>query len=1034
VPSGASTTTAGTSHGLSLVPAMMGDVPPVIDVRGPLVGRADELDRLVGLVGVGDPEPGPAAVLLSGDAGVGKTRLLAELRDRAEQAGWRVLVGHCLDFGESALPYLPFSEAFGRLATESPTVARTLVEASPAIARLMPARRVLPEQSAAPVTGDTGPDQLADASTIERPELFAAIHAALEQLGRAAPLLLLVEDVHWADRSTREMLSFLFSRRFDSPVAVVASYRSDDLHRRHPLRTAAAEWARLPGVTRVELARLGDDDIRALVHSLHPSALPERSVQGIVARAEGNAFFTEELVQAAEVGPDALPEALADLLLVRLDRLDDDARLVVRAAAVSGRRVPHLLLERVLHDQGDSRDTALRSAVERNVLLPMGGDGYAFRHALLAEAVYDDLLPGERVRLHAAYVDALQQGGVGGTAAELARHARLANDLTTAARASVAAGDEAMRVAGADEASRHYELALELATDSPDVTRSIGEGPDGPLDLVELTARACEAAIASGQTYRALALARDQLRSLPADTPPMARLRLLYVLASAGVLADTEGDALAVTTEAMAILDEHPDDRMRARVLALHARAHTEQRRNGEAADLASQALELAARLELPEVMADARTTLARLREGAQGSAASVEILEQVVEQAKSAGDIDSELRSTFNLGTLLYENGRVDEAREVYARASARGRAVGRPWAPYALESRVLGIQAAYLAGDWDGALDLADVRGESPPDLAEAMLTASGLLVHAGRGNLAALDVVPGLAQHGRREGMVALFAGFAAIDLHGDSGDLEAALDTHDTLVAELGEIWDNKDFQARIRLAGLVVGQLARAVASTASDDHEDLLTRAAELTGAAERIVRRRIELESSEGPEGQAWLTRAQAEHLRLRWLVGHDVPDHDELVGAWRASVGAFTQLRHAFETARSQARLAAVLRAGGDSAEATELLATAGATARRLGAEPLLRELRSLGGAVTPRGSGTEGRRDEALTARELEVLALVAQGRSNREIAGQLYISAKTVSVHVSNMLAKLGAGGRTEAVAVARRRGYLDDRSG
>jgi DNA-binding NarL/FixJ family response regulator len=279
-----------------------------------------------------------------------------------------------------------------------------------------------------------------------------------------------------------------------------------------------------------------------------------------------------------------------------------------------------------------------------------------------------------------------------------------------------------------------------------------------------------------------------------------------------------------------------------------------------------------------------------------------------------------------------------------------------------------------------------------------------------------------------------MVALFAGFAAIDLYGDSGDLAAAVNAHDTLVAELGEIWDNKDFQARIRLAGLVVGQLARAVASTASDDHEDLLTRAAELTGAAERIVRRRIELESSEGPEGQAWLTRAQAEHLRLRWLVGHDVPDHDELVGAWRASVGAFTQLRHAFETARSQARLAAVLRAGGDSAEATELLATAGATARRLGAEPLLRELRSLGGAVTPRGSGTEGRRDEALTARELEVLALVAQGRSNREIAGQLYISAKTVSVHVSNMLAKLGAGGRTEAVAVARRRGYLDDLTG
>ena len=154
------------------------------------------------------------------------------------------------------------------------------------------------------------------------------------------------------------------------------------------------------------------------------------------------------------------------------------------------------------------------------MLVPVGGDGYAFRHALLAEAVYDDLLPGERVRLHAAYVDALRRASVAGTAAELARHARAAHDLATAARASIAAGDEAMAVAGPDEAARHYEVALELATDSPDVTKSIGEGPEGPLDLVELTARACEAAIASGQTYRAIALARDQLRSLPADTPP----------------------------------------------------------------------------------------------------------------------------------------------------------------------------------------------------------------------------------------------------------------------------------------------------------------------------------------------------------------------------------------------------------------------------------------------------------------------------------------------------------------------------------
>ena len=198
--------------------------------------------------------------------------------------------------------------------------------------------------------------------------------------------------------------------------------------------------------------------------------------------------------------------------------------------------------------------------------------------------------------------------------------------------------------------------------------------------------------------------------------------------------------------------------------------------------------------------------------------------------------------------------------------------------------------------------------------------MLTASGLLVRAGRGDLAALEVLPGLAPHGRREGMVALFAGFAAIDLYGDSGNLTASLDAHDTLVAELGEIWDNKDFQARIRLAGLVIGQLANAVPTTASDDHDDLLATAATLTDAAERVVRIASSPDSSEGPEGRAWLARARAEHLRLRWLVGRDAPGQDELRGSWRSTVDAFTELRHAFEVARSQARLAAVLRAGGD------------------------------------------------------------------------------------------------------------------
>jgi DNA-binding NarL/FixJ family response regulator len=277
-----------------------------------------------------------------------------------------------------------------------------------------------------------------------------------------------------------------------------------------------------------------------------------------------------------------------------------------------------------------------------------------------------------------------------------------------------------------------------------------------------------------------------------------------------------------------------------------------------------------------------------------------------------------------------------------------------------------------------------------------------------------------------------MVALFAGFAAIDLHGDHGDLPAALRSYEDLVRTLGEMWANKDFQARIRLSGLALGHVATAAASTGSHDRADLVGQADDLRDAAQRAARLREDSVWDEGPEALAWLARVEAEHARVRWLAGSGDADLDALVAAWRLTVERFEAIAHTFETARSRSRLAAVLRAGGQPAEADEVAGLAMAEARRLGADPLLRELRA-GGAPAGRADPTVpgSRRDEALTAREQEVLALVAQGRSNREIAGQLFISAKTVSVHVSNMLAKLGAAGRTEAVAVARRRGYLAD---
>ena len=405
-------------------------------------------------------------MLLAGDAGVGKSRFVHELVGRASGAGWRSLVGHCLDFGDSALPYLPFSELFGRMAVEDPGLVATLVEAHPALSHLQPGRRLL--SGSLPVNEEN----------LDRGELFGAVHGALEMLAQQQPVLLVVEDVHWADRSTRDLLSFLFARGFRSPVGVIASYRSDDLHRRHPLRGNLAQWARVPSVQRLQLDPLADLDVARLVRALLPGPLPERQVHAIVDRAEGNAFFAEELVSAAAGGSEGrIPEDLADLLLVRLDRLDEGAREVVRAASCAGRRVGHRLLAAVIGQDEDELDRSLRTAVEQNVLLRLGADSYAFRHALLAEAAYDDLLPGSGSGSTRPTSRRSAAERVDGTAAELARHARLAHDPDTAIVASAEAGDEAMSVGGPDEAAWHYETALELVTDRAGHRRRRAGGP-----------------------------------------------------------------------------------------------------------------------------------------------------------------------------------------------------------------------------------------------------------------------------------------------------------------------------------------------------------------------------------------------------------------------------------------------------------------------------------------------------------------------------------------------------------------------------
>ncbi len=384
---------------MSATPGILEVVPLNPAGLRPIVGRDQDLDRLISAAGIA-PADGPEAlgglVVLSGDAGMGKTRLLAELAERAGDQGWRVVAGHCLGEAGSTLPYLPFVELLGRLRSDEPEVAAELLATHPSLGPLLQAHL-------------RGPAD--EPSESHRGDLFESLHAALEQLGAGQPLLVLIEDVHWADQSSRELLSLLLTRGFIGPVSLVISFRSDDLHRRHPLRATLANWSRLAQVRRIDLAPLDRPAMRQLVRGLETGgpgagALADREVDAVVERAEGNAFFAEEIAAASMWGQAGVGADLSRLLLVRFEQLDPTAQAVVRTASAAGRQVSHELLARVVQEAAGfdpaALDLALRDAVERHILIPTE-TGYAFRHALLAETVYDDMLPGERVRAHATY-------------------------------------------------------------------------------------------------------------------------------------------------------------------------------------------------------------------------------------------------------------------------------------------------------------------------------------------------------------------------------------------------------------------------------------------------------------------------------------------------------------------------------------------------------------------------------------------------------------------------------------------------------
>ncbi|MFC7485746.1 helix-turn-helix transcriptional regulator [Knoellia sp. CPCC 206453] len=962
-----------------------------------LVGRDADLARIAEIIGL--TSEAKHGVVLSGDAGIGKSSLLARVAADAEAANWNVAWGHCVGQSGSGVAHLPFTELLARIETFAPEAIEQVVATRPALAVLLPGRR------------------MAAASAHSPGQVAESVHALLTAVGEITPLLVIIEDAHWADPSSRDLMTLLLTRGFASPVALVVTYRSDDLHRRHPLHETLAVWARIAGVEHHDLKPLDDNAIRAIVTATETTDMPDRTIGEIARRAEGNPFFAEQLA-ASTVAGQPVTGGLSRVLWARIDQLSEPAQHVVRTMAIGGRTISHDLLLRLVDLTENQLEDAIAEAIERHVIEAQWPPAYAFRHALLAETTTADLLPGQRMRLHRAYAGALASDPTLGPASELARHAAASGDLTTAVRAARAAARADLAVGGPVNALQHLEQALGwLAEDAE--------------ERDEVSLEASDAALTAGDVVRSVQLLRDRIEHPGPDQAPAMRARLLATCANRIRLIDLAFAETApeMTREAMAIVPDG-DGPDRLFVLTAHMQQLVDTRKYSEAADLGEEATALAERLSMPNALIEIRAVMSRVIEVHDDLDALERHINSLLTDLGARPD-PLRVRIHHQAATMHHRRGRLKQALESHDRGAALASELHIDWAPFGLDSRLIGGLTAYEIGDWDGARQRLHVTDPFLGQPGRSFFDAALMNVRAGQGEPIGEDEIAAVREWWHVDGFGIVQLVMPAVEHYGNRGDLARALDIAEDAISDLERTWGR--FHAVVRLAALVAGHVAThaptldaTLLRRANADLEGMISKAHGIVAEPQRGLREPTTEEIEEtNTETWAWNVRLRAELLRLQWRTGQgQPPPTEEMVALWRESVAAFERYGHAYETARSRARLAAALKAAGDAAGSRREADLAREVAARLGARPLLAELDDLA-APTPATAGSP----DTLTPREQEVLELVARGLSNGQVGQQLFISTKTASVHVSRILAKLGAASRTEAAAIARDRGLV-----
>jgi DNA-binding CsgD family transcriptional regulator/tetratricopeptide (TPR) repeat protein len=936
------------------------------------VGRLRELGELERAVDATRAVSG-ATVLVAGEAGIGKSRLASELAGRARAAGFEVLLGRAIDLVGVELPFQPFLEAL-----------RPFGE----------------------------PPQVDEARAGSQLHVFENTLALLTDRAAAAPVLLVLEDLHWADTSTLDLTVFLAHNLDGRPVLLLATYRADEPSSAERMRRFADRVRRSGSAILLDLGPLEHEELKALLAARTDGFLPVGLTNEIVARAEGNPFFAEELLAAAGEPSEELPRALSVLLLQRVTRLDRRTQGLLRVAAAAGRDVAYPLLRAVTALPEREVRESLRRAVEHGVLVVERATGsFRFRHALLAEAIYATILPGEREELHAKLAEELARGGAA-SAAELAPHWEAAGRSTDALAASVEAAREAEAVFGLAEALAHLERVLALWAAVPDAAELAG------LDLAELCTRTAELASEVGAAARAVELGRRAIEVLgegDAHRAALLHVRLGEYLEQTG----SEEACLAAVEHAVELVAAEPPSPERAYALGSLAGALHVAWRHAESLPICEQALALARDVGAREAEVRALTVrgsdLAYLGSGEQG----VGDLRQAIQRAEEYGDRIGLERAWVHLTDVLTMLGRPGES----ARLGQEGLGAMRRYgivSPLLMANR---IEALLAIGDWDEADRLSTAALRRITSSSRSWLLTMRADVEIGRGELDAARAHLDAARAGLREDRVlGLYDGYLAELALWERRwtDAEAAIQeglaqARQREAAQIRAQLCAKGLRAQAELAAL-------ARAGRDPDAARDRLDRARKLLAAARDAAAEA----SAATPNTAGWRALAEAEFERAHGVARPEL---------WSDAADTWDQLERPPVAAYCRWRQAeALVSAGATRAEASVPLRDAYAVAARIGAQPLRRELELLAERARldpmPPDAGLQHDKEglEAplgLTAREAEVLTLVARGLTNREIAAALVISAKTAAVHVSNILRKLDAPNRVEAAAIAHR---------